>query len=82
MRRLLIAALVVAIFAATFWLGFLHAPDAQAIKCNFETTYYSDATHTTVVGQEIWLPQACGCFYSSSGTTSSYKVTTGSSCIW
>lgn len=82
MRRFLATLLVVAVFATTFWLSFLYAPDAQAIKCGYETTYYSDATYTTQVGVETWLPQACGCFYSIDGTTTVYKITVGRSCIW
>jgi len=73
-RRLLLA-----LSLATLGATFLASPrPTQAIgRCGNEFFYYSDATHRTEVGYEVW---ECNCFHSSWGVHSAYSVINSLGC--
>jgi len=83
MRRILAAALVAAVFATAFWLGFVVAPDAEAggqNRCGTQIKYYSDATYTTQIGLDVWRPESCNCFYHGWGSPSPWRVILPATC--
>ncbi len=47
--------------------------DAQQGRCGLEFIYYSDASHTDVVGYRAYEPPECGCTLYSWGTISVHK---------
>jgi hypothetical protein len=46
-------------------------------RCGYEFYYYSDASHTTLVGWRFW---DCDCDYFSWGTTSFYREVIENEC--
>lgn len=82
MRRFFAVALVVAVFATAFTLGFVVAPQADAMtKCGTQFKFYSDATLTTQVGAMVWWPESCACYFHSWGSTTVYRVVEDATCF-
>lgn len=74
-RRLLLALALCLTLAATF----LATPQpTQALgRCGNEWFYYSDATHTTQVGYEVY---ECNCYHAFWGTRTVYSVINSLNC--
>jgi len=68
-RRLLLALSLSLALAATFVLT--PRPTQALGRCGNEWFYYSDASHTTQVGYEVY---ECNCAHAFSGTRTPYSV--------
>ncbi|HET9211054.1 MAG TPA: hypothetical protein VFR03_11685 [Thermoanaerobaculia bacterium] len=75
-RRLLLALALCLTFAVTFLAA---PPRAQAVigRCGNEWFYYSDSTHTTEVGYEVY---DCNCNHYFWGTRTVYSVINSLGC--
>ncbi len=77
-RRLVLTVLLMvalsAVFAATPSSATTHG------RCGTEFDYYSDSSHSDLVGVRGWLPMECGCAIYSWGTLTSYFDVTDAVC--
>lgn len=53
---------------------------AATTRCGTEIVFYSDASHTQVVGVWGWLPEKCNCQSYQWGTLSAYREYLDSYC--
>lgn len=74
-RRRMVWAGVMALLAVALFLASPGTSSATGSYC--ETTFYSDAAHTTIVGERI---KTCSGSVFTWGTTSVYKVTACEPC--
>lgn len=74
-RRVWMMVGLVFLLAATLFVSLPQPSQAAGSYC--ETTFYSDATHTTIVGERI---KTCSGSVFTWGTTSAYKVTACEPC--
>ena len=75
-RRLLLALALCLTLAATFLAA--PAPTQASIgRCGNEWFYYSDATHTTRVGYEVY---ECNCAHYFTGVRTAYSVINSLNC--
>lgn len=75
-RRLLLALALCLTLAATF-LATPQRMQAATGRCGNEWFYYSDATHTTQVGYEVY---ECNCYHASWGVRTVYSVINSLNC--
>jgi uncharacterized protein DUF6289 len=76
MRRLLLALALIVTLSATFLAA--PAPTQASIgRCGNEWFYYSDATHTTEVGYEVY---ECNCAHYFWGVRTAYSVINSLGC--
>lgn len=47
--------------------------DSEAVGCGAGWLYYSDASHTDLIGERYHYPEDCGCDFVGWGQTSTYR---------
>jgi hypothetical protein len=75
-RRPLLALALLPTLAAAIFLATPRPTEAIG-RCGNEFFYYSDASHTTEVGYEVW---ECNCYHASWGVHSPYSVINSLGC--
>jgi len=76
-RRLVLTALLMVVLVAAF----AATPSSAATgRCGTEFDYYSNSSHSSLVGVRGWLPFDCGCASYSWGSVTSYFDVTDAVC--
>jgi hypothetical protein len=82
MRRIKVVSTLAALAVATVFATALHAYPAPGDGQETYVTYYSNASHTDMVGvRAIAHSSNCGPYHISWGSTSSFSVVTVGSCL-
>lgn len=55
--------------------------DSEAVGCGAGWLYYSDASHTDLIGERYHYPEECGCDFVGWGQTSAYRDFASPSCF-
>lgn len=79
-RRKLLVLAAAFLLAAIVGGAFAPAPTEATTRCGTEFLYFSDASHTELVGVWGWLPMSCSCQSYQWGTFSAHRVVQDSWC--